>query len=355
LGESGAFQVLNRDKVVNWWIGRMSDQDLAEWTGMAPRAVGLVLNLPYMRGGVSGGGRGSKNTRRIAPKTRNAVPIIHAMAEGGLTFELAANIISATPVLASMPTQIVDWRPSLKGVAPLLMVDPGGNWLMTDMVPENIWHRFVYFCYDVNNPSPTFGDLVQVQCEDFKPNTDRGTMIVDRSDFGRPNLELKPINEKPIYAGEIDQIGFYAYENYVSEAIAGLDDHLLVVNGRWVFHKRPDPTPTTAILNFMEGQSTGKPIKYDLDPMSVIERDKKTVRAIGFGRDEEEQERARYHLKNYESVLDVNITLAVRKMKRRAYGLPTEKPDNPIPFSVRLKNAQDYAANLLSKKSPDTS
>lgn len=340
----------DRDKVINWWVGRMSDQDLAEWTGMAPRAVGIVLNLPHMRAGISGGGRGSKNTRRIEAKTRNAVAIIHAMSEAGMTFELATNIIAATPVLASMPTQVIDWHPILSGIAPLMVADPAGSWLPTDKVPENIWGRFVYPCYSVDNPQPTAGDILEVPYGDFAPNTDRGTMLVDRSAFGMPNLELKPLTDKPVYAGEIDPLGLYTYENYRSEALPRFDDHVLVVNGHWVFIKSPDPRPMEAMQNVMAGEfNQSKPIKYDLDPVSVIESDKKTVRVIGWGRDEEEQERARYHLANFDSLLDVNMTLAVRKMKRRAYGLPVTPPASPVPWADRAKLAQRYEAPTLVK------
>jgi len=91
--------VMDRQKALNWWTGRISDQELADWSGMARRAVGLVLNLPKLRDGVSGGGRGGRYSRRISPNARNAVAVIQAMSEAGLTFELAANIVSATPYL----------------------------------------------------------------------------------------------------------------------------------------------------------------------------------------------------------------------------------------------------------------
>ena len=52
-----------REKHINWWIGKFSDAELAEWSGMSKRAVGIVLNLPQLKTGVSGGGRGSKHTR----------------------------------------------------------------------------------------------------------------------------------------------------------------------------------------------------------------------------------------------------------------------------------------------------
>ncbi|MBN9241917.1 MAG: hypothetical protein J0I98_03905 [Mesorhizobium sp.] len=336
--------MLDRDKVINWWTGRISDPELAEWTGMAPRAVAIVLNLPHMRAGVSGGGRGSRHTRRVDPKTRNAVAIVHALSEAGLTLELATNIIGATPVIAGTPTEVVDYRAPLAGVRSMMMVDPKGNWLPTDIVPWHVWERFVFPCYSIDNPKPRHGDILEVPFDQFTPN-ETGVMFVDRSGSDLPNLEIKSLTEAPVYSGEIDPLGLYTYENYQAETLPRFDEHILIVNGRWVFIKSPDPSPMHAMQNFMAGEfNKGKSIEYDFDPVSVIEPDKKTVRVIGWGRDEEEQERARYHLNNFDSLLDVNITLAVRKMKRRAYGLPVGKPSSPLPWMERVKIAQRYPA-----------
>lgn len=340
--------MLDRDKVINWWTGRISDPDLAEWTGMAPRAVAIVLNLPHMRSGVGGGGRGSRHTRRVDRKTRNAVAIVHALSEAGLTLELATNIIGATPVIASMPTEVVDYRAPLAGIRSLSMVDPKGNWLPTDTVPWHVWERFVFPCYNVENPKPGPGDTLEVPLEQFAPN-ENGVMLVDRSSSSLPNLEIKSLTDAPVYSGEIDPLGLYIYENYQPETLPRFDDHILIVNSRWIFIKSPNPSPMHAMQNFIAGEfNKSKPVEYEFDPVSVIEADKKTVRVIGWGRDDEEQERARYHLKNFDSLLDVNITLAVRKMKRRAYGLPVGKPSSPKPWAERMTIAQRYPAPSLS-------
>lgn len=336
--------MLDRDKVLNWWTGRVSDADLGEWSGMAPRAVAIVLNLPHMRAGVAGGGRGSRHTRRVDPKTRNAVAIVHALSETGMALELAANIIAATPVIASMPTQVVDYSGPFAGFRSLRMVDPKGNWLPTDVVPWHVWEGFVFPCYSADKPNPGPSDIIlQVPFEQFTPN-ESGIMSVDRSAHGSPNLELKSLTDSPVYSGEIDPIGLYLYEQDEAISIPHFDHHLLIVDGRWVFLKSPtDPSPLEAMHQLMAGQfNKGKPVNYVFNPLSMIESDKKTVRVIGRGRDEEEQERARYHLQNFDSLLDVNITLAVRKMKRRAYGLPVGKPVSPVSWADRVKMAQRY-------------
>jgi len=335
--------VLDRDKALNWWTGRISDQEMADWTGMAPRAVGIVLALPAMRAGIIGGGRGSRHTRRVDPKTRNAVAIVHALSEAGLGLEAATNIIAATPVIASTPTELVDFRDLSLGVRSPLMYDPRGNWLPTDIVPWHVWERFVFQCVDANNPNPRPGDMVEIPFDQFVPNSE-GVMLVDRSAVGLKNLKLKPLTDSPVYSGEIDLLGLYLYENHRSEALQRFDEHILIVNGRWIFLKSPEPNPMHAMQGLLAGDfGHGNPTEYDFFPASVIEPDKKTVRVIGWGRDEDEQERARYHLKNFDSLLDVNITLALRKMKRRAYGLPVGPPKHPMSWADRVKVATQYA------------
>ena len=302
--------MLERDKVLNWWTGRISDQEMGEWTGMAPRAVGLVLNMPFMRSGITGGGRGSRHSRRVTPQTRNAVAIVRAMSEAGLSLETATNIIGATPVIASLPTSVVDKEDLSRGVRPLALVDPKGGWLPTDVVPWHVWDRYVLLCHRVENLHPTEGEVLLMAPERFVPN-ERGTMVIERGpEYG--TIEIKPLTGQPVYAGEIDPLGLYLASNSRPDTLPWADHHLLIVNGRWVFEKSP----------FGESETKrGEPEGWDIEPISMIEPDRKTVRTIGWGRDDAEQERARYHLENFESLLDVNVTLAIRKMKRRAYGL----------------------------------
>ncbi|MGE0651698.1 MAG: hypothetical protein AB7P12_08105 [Alphaproteobacteria bacterium] len=339
--------MLDRNKVINWWVGRISDQDLADWTGMAPRAVGIVLNLPPLRSGVDGGGRGSRHTRRLKAPTRNAVSIVQALSEAGLTFELAANILGAVSVLASSPTKVIDYSDLSRGVRSLAIEDPKGNWLPSDVVPWHVWERFVLPCYDVSIARPGAGDVMPVDPEAFQPNTDRGTMLIDRSPIGLPPVEIRPLSPQPIYEGEIDPIGFYLYENHQANAAPQFDEHLLIVNGKWIFEKSPDPSPLEAMQRLHAGEfKKDRGLDFAVTPIAVIRDDRKTVDVIGWGRNEQEQKRATYHLRNYDSLLDVNITLAVRKMKRRALGLPVGKPQKPLSWTERLKVALGLAPPL---------
>jgi hypothetical protein len=352
LPKTEVVSVLDRERVLNWWTGRLSDAELAEYAGMTTRNLQIVLNMRPLRGGISGGGRGSRHTRRVSQQVRNSVAIIQAMNEAGMTFELAANIVGDTPVMASHPSRVVDWGDTFGGVRSLPMFDPKGNWLPTDIVPWHIWERFVFPCYSVDNSNPRPGDLFEIPFEQLELN-ERGTMVIQRPGMQPETLEIKPLTSRPVYSGEIDPIGLYLYENHRAESLRRFDDHLVIVNGRWVFIKSPNPRPAEAMQQFLAGQfKKGQEVEYDFDPVSVIERDKKTVRVIGWGQDEEEQNRARYHLKNFDSLLDVNLTLSVRKMKRRAYGLPIERPAKPISWSERAKGAQRFAPLTWRSPSP---
>lgn len=291
---------------------------------MPTRTVRHVLKLPFLAAGVTGGGVGSRHTRRVAPQTRNAVAILRALGLAGVNLELATNILGETPIIVSMPTEVVDFRDMSSGVCPLAIIDPAGGWLPTDVVPGHVMNRFVFPCVDESDANPGPGDIFEIPADTFKPGAD-GAMTIDRSAIGRSNLRLRSRTATPVYSGEIDPLGLYIRENRVANALPRYDVHLLIVNAKWVFLKTPEPDPLHAMHEMMLGQfHKGQPVNFDLDPVSLIEDDGKTVRTIGWGRDEAAQERARYHLDNALTLLDVNLTLAVRTMKRRAYDLPVE-------------------------------
>lgn len=312
--------MIERARALNWWTGRISDAELAEWTGMAPRAVGIILNLPALRQGVVGGGRGARFTRRIDPRVRNAVAIVHALSQAGLSLELSSNIVTATPYLLSVVRELIDFMPPLVSTVQLAKVDPKGNWLPTDTVPGPVWGRFVRPCRNLNNPNPTAGELYYVEAGDFRINTSQGTFVVNRQHLGLEDVELVPLTDEPVYAGELDQLGLLTVEK--TESVYHLDDHLLVVDGKWIFHKTPYPSPIETMMKLIAGGRTKREeITFNYKPISVIEPDGKTVRVIGWGKDEEEQERANKALPHFSSLLDVNVTLAVRRMKRRALGV----------------------------------
>ena len=309
---------VERSKALNWWTGRISDSELAEWTGLAPRAVGLILGLPALRGGVTGGGRGGRYTRRIAPKTRNAVAVIHALSESGLSFELSSNIATAAPAVLSAITQLVDYKPAFTGVRSLPMFDPAGNWRDDDVVPAFVWERHVWPCRSVEDPNPTLGKIFFIEADEYAPNTPNGTMVLPHRNGG--TVEIIAMTDAPVYAGEHDPLGLLL--GNTTEAVPRLDEHLLIVNGKWIIHKSPLPSPRDAMDAFMRGGSPAQePLQFIEKPIAAIEDDRKTVRVIGWGKDEAAQEDANKALANYASVIDVNMTFAVRRMKRKALGV----------------------------------
>lgn len=260
----------NPENVLNWWLGRISDQNLADWSGMAPRAVGFVLQLPLLRRGVLGGGRGSKHTRRILPQTRNSVAIIQALNNAGLTLEVAANIIAATPVIADEPTEFIDRRHWAEPMAYPAVLDPKGGWLLTDAVPKFIWEFF-------------------------------------KGDY--------PIARKAHALATVER------DSIATFAIPMIDLHLVIVDGRWVFIKIPEDLEVTNVdwKTVLDEENLSKTPNYEFHPISVIGADGKIVRSI-FG-EPEEWAIARQRLKNYVSLVDVNLSLAIRQMKARAYDL----------------------------------
>ena len=67
-------------------------------------------------------------------------------------------------------------------------------------------------------------------------------------------VEFKPLTDGPVYLGEIDPLGLYLYENYRPDVTPQFDDHLLIVDGRWIFHKGPNPHPADAIRQLLGGR-----------------------------------------------------------------------------------------------------
>lgn len=334
--------MFDRDRALNWWTGRLSDADLGEWTGMAPRAVAIVLGLASMRAGVLGGGRGSRHSRRVSQGVRNSIAIIHGMNVAGLPFELAVEIIAHAPVLSSSVSAAIDITDFSRGVRSPIVFDSKGGWLPVDVVPWHVAERFVFPCYDIGHPNPGPLDIVEVPCEVFEPDVD-GLMFIDRSANGRQNITVKSLTQKPVYSGEIDPAGLLAYGNWQAEDMPAIDNHLIIVDGRYVFHK----APAAHLDDVLSGVARNdRPLKFNTHPLLVIEGDKKTVRPFLSESADNESNRARYHLQNPVSLVDVNMTLAVRKMKRRAYGLPVDQPPPANGLNEMLEIAQRYAPSV---------
>ena len=247
------------------------------------------------------------------------------MNQAGLTFELAANIIHAAPVLASDPTGIVDYQDLTKGSRSLGMEDPEGNWLPSDIIPWHIWERKVIPCRKEGDPDKVnLGDISWIVADFFQDQQKNGKMKYVDPDRGEITF-IPLLSDEPVYQGEIDPLGHYfpgtrrtgEYEISTPK----YDSHIIVVNGQWVFERTPIPSPVERLQNLMNGGEFSDEVSYQNTPILKIMGDRKTVSLIT---EEAEKKNAMFFLENYDSRLDVNATLAVRKMKRRALGLVRE-------------------------------
>lgn len=310
----------DKTKVLNWWTGRISNMELGEWTGQTERDVRFILASDYFADQISGGGRGSKTTRRISRQARNAVAIIAALRNTGLSIELSSMILSATPVIASAPTEVVDFSPGMlagvpeySGVAMLAVDDPNGGWRMADHVPSHVFNRKCRPLIKRDQGEVTsLGDIV------WLPDWSEARI-------GQIPDSLRSIGEQ-MYRPEIDPFGFYEFGNHRPDSHPRLDSHIFIIDGRWVFERHQHIDPREYLSDVLEAAELFMPRRYsnEHDPefhytlMSEISDDKKEV-VSRFG-DEEKEALARKSLLDFSSSVDINSTVAVRKMKRRALG-----------------------------------
>lgn len=309
----------DRFKVLAWWTGRISNADLAAWTGQTERDVRLILDTPYMRSQIKGGGRGSKNTRRITRQARNAVAIVAALRKAGFPIEVAANIFNAVPVLASFPTEAIDFSPNALEALPapygsvsmLAIEDPDGGWLPTDIVPRHVFdlHRRPIAKADASNRI-AIGDI------GWWPDW------LEKEAGGIPDGWIALGD--PIYRPEIDPLGIYEHGNARPDANDRLDDHFYIVNGRWIWARYSDPSPREYLLDIFqhtelraERRFSKDSFTYSFEPIAEIFPDN-SVKSIR--RDADTEAIARRSWDQFHTRLDVNASLAIRDMKRVALG-----------------------------------
>jgi hypothetical protein len=325
--------------VINWWIGRLSDQELGEYAALPPRAVGLVLELPYMRAQITGGGRGSRHSRRVSPQARNGVGLIAPMRAAGITLELAVNILGAVPYLASTLNATIDYQDTSRGLRSLLSVDPNGGWLPTDVVPWHVWERYVIPCRRVDILEPHWSQIGYFDLHSIQHFKCKTRFLVRKMDDSQ-EIEMVPMFDKPVYAGEIDHSMAYDYWNIYRLHSSDSDNYLLIVDGKWIFYKYPKLPPLEAMEERLHEQNHHE-LAFHVDPIAVVEDDRKTVRAITKTKDESLCKEALNRLDYFNSLLNINITLALRKMKRRALGLPVDSAPTAT-FAERYAMASRY-------------
>ncbi|WP_172332228.1 hypothetical protein [Mangrovicoccus sp. HB161399] len=318
----------DQTKVLNWWTGRISNAEFAAWTGQTERDIRLILDTPFMRREIQGGGRGSKTTRRVSRTARNAVAIIAALRRAGMSIEAATDLLNTVPVLAGFPTETIDFSPStlesvplpIGGLVMLSEVQPKGGWLPTDIVPDHIFRRRCRPTVKIDA-----GDRVSIGDIAWFPE------YLEQGTGGKLPLGFRAFGE-PIYRPEIDPFGLLEYGNNSPDVHDAMDVHFFVVDGRWVFVRHSNPAPREFALDSfqwmelrLESRFDHNSVTFDFEPIAEIEVSKRASTYIRG--DQEKESMANLAWQQPKTKLDVNATVAVRDMKRVALGLIS--PPNP--------------------------
>ncbi|ORE95410.1 hypothetical protein ATO13_01090 [Stappia sp. 22II-S9-Z10] len=311
----------DRSRVLAWWTGRLTNAELAEWTGQTERDVRLILDTPFMRGEIQGGGRGSKNTRRISRKARNAVAIVAALRKSGLSIEAAANLLNAVPVLASFPTETIDFSPNALEAHPapygnivmLAIEQPDRGWLPTDKVPRHVFDRHCRPLVKADAPIEVgIGEIAWLPV--WQEEMIEGLPSGWRS-FG-----------DPVYRPEIDPLGIYEFNNTSPDTHDAMDHHFYIVDGRWVWVRYHDPDPRQYAVDVFQTLELRQPRRFNCDeiefrfsPIAELRQEERTAESMRG--DEQKEAAARQAWEQFRTKLDVNASLAIREMKRAALGL----------------------------------
>lgn len=326
--------MLDRNRVINWWLGRLTDAELAEYSGMSIRGLQLVTAHPRVKGELLGGGRGSRTTRRVPAKVRNAFAIVQSLTDAGFSIDTATEIVGTFWFLPDHVNRPIDFTPFGAGVmSPLMHETQGSGYLPTDVLPQHVAWLTAVPCGTPENPNPTEGEAYYIPTHEWKPNLSNGHMRIEMPD-GEPARELIPLTSGPVYLGEVDKIGLWFPQNTRVETLRW-DDHLEIVNGRWIFHRESDPDGWEVLQRFHVGQQgVSKTIKHRVRLLGEIVDKKKSVISFlkdgsdkgvaSLWNDEEAERRAMHDYHNARSKLTVNVSLAVRRMKRRALGLKVD-------------------------------
>lgn len=303
----------DKERVLNWWTGRISDQNLSDWTGLSLRNVRACLATEYMKKQISGGGRGSKNSRRISPQARNSIAVIAALRDAGMTIETAISLLSTVPVIASFPTRLIDFTVSplvhcFENVQPTLLIydDPEGGWLSEDVVPRHIFDRTAVAVSQISKQVQNIGDFAWYPTEYIEK-------------YGLP--DDRRADSGPIYRPEFDPMGVYEFGNDMADVIDRYESRVYVVDGRWVYARHSDVDPYSYYLNLFLRTRGLTEEKLD-DPsysFSLIAEIDSNGIARSTRSDDIPEAMEQRIFQQYQTKLDINTSLAVRKMKRRAY------------------------------------
>jgi hypothetical protein len=283
----------------------------------------LIIDLPQIKSGISGGGAGRRVTRRVAPFVRAAVGIGSEAVRAGLSYDLIGKILGTFPTLAQSVIQVVDYSPMLDaafpGVRSPLLLDPKGGYLPTDVVHARIAEGYVVRAYRSGEKPQGEGSLAYIPVPQWgaDPYAERAK--------DPTGVEWISFDKRPVYYGEFDPLGLYLPSARQPEAIPFLDEHLEIINGEWIVRRIPDPHPLDKLHMLAAGVFAGDEPKLP-DEIEVIGRIVPGSHVVRIEEDSQADERrALFERENFGSKLDINLTLPVRKMKRRALGLEVEQ------------------------------
>lgn len=101
------------------------------------------------------------------------------------------------------------------------------------------------------------------------------------------------------------------------------DDRLEIINSRWVFHRSASPNGFEALQRIVNGEcGVTLNTEYRHELIGEILDGRKSVRCLTHGdADEEKTKKGNYERLNFHSKLEINLSLPVRRMNRRALGL----------------------------------
>lgn len=282
---------VDRDKVFRWWTGRLTDAELAAATGMNLETMRWLLARQPMQAGISGGGRGRRSTRVIAPAVCTALAVAEAVRRAGITKEVAAQVVTQVPGYAERVNATIDWVPD-----PTNLVQYRGLDIPLDL-------------FDVKQ------ELQDIPLEE----------ALDRS-----------------LMRECDPLGFWDPDT--SAHVAGyLDEHLFIYDGSVVSNNGPKDA-RNALLWSWRGRTSSKWSKEQVIASIAAAAEQRGEHPVGrlngdgfilwtlldpskidVRTEQPNEELFRFLRKNFKTRLEINATLPVRLMKRRFYGLKVDE------------------------------
>lgn len=283
--------MIERERVLKWWGGRLTDLDLAKAAGMNFPNLKWLFRQPVIQRGIVGGGRGSRYSRVLQPAVRNAVAIAEAVRASGLTMERASQIVAFVPGYSERVNATIDWVPD-----PTNMIDYHGM-----DVPLNL--------FNIQD------EPIGIPLEE----------TLDRS-----------------FVRECDPLGFW--DTDTSAPVAGdLDEHLFIYDGCIVANDGPRDA-RKALLRSWRGRTSSKWSKEQVMASADAAAEKRGEKPVGrlngdgfilwtlldprnidVRSEKPDEELFRFLRKNFKTRLEINATLPVRLMKRRFYGLKVDE------------------------------